>query len=113
MTHNAAHAIVYSMIVLFRLQNSDRGGGGLISLLNPFSVFTLARWCIARDWFGDDVKVLVIISTDERRKRSVQRKISLHDPVQIIRVGKKQSLTHSQTVLSRAVLSRACNLKIS
>jgi len=36
---NAARTIVHSMIVLFRLQNSDRGG--LTSFLDPFSVFTL------------------------------------------------------------------------
>jgi len=68
---NAAHTIVHSMIVLFRLQNSDRGG--LISLLDPFSVFTLlARWCIARDWFGDDLKVLVIIWSTSIESRSLK-----------------------------------------
>lgn len=69
---NAAHSTFHDR--LFRLQNSDRGT--YFSPLDPISVFTLIRWCIARDWFGDDLKVPVIIPNGRRVKgRSLKRKL--------------------------------------
>lgn len=101
---NAADAIVHSMIVLFRLQNSDRG----IYFSSWFSVFTLARWCVARDWFGDDLKVLVIIWSTSVESRSLGKRSSwkgkcrymVVDSVRIIRVGKQSHTANRLSIAS-------------
>lgn len=75
---NAAHSCTFHDR-LFRLQNSDRGT--YFSPLDPISVFTLIRWCIARDWFGDDLKVFGNYTERPTRQRPIaQKKTRLNKP---------------------------------